>query len=284
MTRWKWLPIAGGVVAGAAAVLLGRGRETSVAERLEAALLEDAARPGDERVDFGVFAELPPPVARYLRYVLTDGQPLIWTAAFRQTGELRTGLQTESWLPFTARHLVVPPATGFVWNARVDTLLATHIRVLDSYVAGAGGARVSLLSVLPVATVAGVPEMNAGALHRYLAEAVWYPTALLPGAGVVWSPIDDASATATLAHAGTTVSLEFRFNDAGEATGIFTPARFGSFDGEYRQVAWEGHFRDYEERAGMRVPAYGEVGWYEEGTLGLVWKGQIIEARYEVGP
>jgi hypothetical protein len=162
--------------------------------------------------------------------------------------------------------------------------LATHVRVLDSYVAGVGSGRVTPLSVFPLASETGAPEMNSGALHRYLAEAVWYPTALLPGNGLVWSPMDNKSAMATLTNSGTTVSLEFRFSEVGEVTGIYTPGRWGKFDGEYKQVPWEGHFRNYQLRAGIRVPLYGEVGWYDDRMLKLVWKGNITDVAFEFGP
>ncbi len=112
----------------------------------------------------------------------------------------------------------------------------------------------SLLSAFTVASEAGASELNSGALHRYLAEAVWFPTALLPQSGVVWTPIDNLTAMATLTGSGTTVSLEYRFNDVGEVTGIYSSGRFGRFDGGYKQVPWEGRFRDYQVLAGMRVP------------------------------
>ncbi len=40
-------------------------------------------------------------------------------------------------------------------------------------------------------------------------------------------------------------------------------------------LAWEGHFRDYELRCGMRVPSYGEVGWYVGDVWQPVWQGRI---------
>jgi hypothetical protein len=282
----KWLLVASGVivVGAAVAVLIGQTRETYKSERMAATLLQNASRTGGESVDFATFTALPPPVARYFRYVLKDGQKLISMARFDQSGVLRTSTTTGTWSSFTASHLVVPPATGFIWNARVEMPLAAHVQVLDSYIAGAGAGRVNLLSAFAAALEAGAPELNAGALHRYLAEAVWYPTALLPRPGLVWSPIDDHTALATLADRGTTVSLEFRFNEAGEVTGIYSPGRFGRFDGGYKQVPWEGHFSDYKIQAGMRVPLYGEVGWYDKGVLQLVWKGNVLEAQYEFAP
>jgi hypothetical protein len=40
----------------------------------------------------------------------------------------------------------------------------------------------------------GTPEIAQGELMRFLAEAAWYPTALLPSQGVQWKAIDDFSA------------------------------------------------------------------------------------------
>lgn len=282
----KWLLVASGVIAVGAviAVLIGQARETSKAELMAATLLKSAPHPVSGTVEFASFSELPPPVARYFRHVLMDGQKLIRTVKMHQSGVLRTSTTTETWSSFTASQLVMPPATGFIWNAKVEMPLAAHVRVLDSYIAGVGSGRVSLLSAFALASETGAPELNSGALHRYLAEAVWYPTALLPQSGVVWAPIDNRAAMATLTHDGTSVSLEFRFNEVGEVTGIYSPGRFSRIDGGYKQVPWEGHFQGYHVQSGMRVPLHGEVGWYENGALQLVWKGSVIDAQYEVEP
>jgi hypothetical protein len=69
------------------------------------------------------------------------------------------------------------------------------------------------LSAFTVSQDGGTPEMNAGSLHRYLAEAVWYPTALLPGPNLNWTAIDSSKALATLTDHGIMVALEFRFAD-----------------------------------------------------------------------
>lgn len=269
-------------VGGVVAVAFGRRRQRHHAESLERALRHGIARPSRPTVDLDALDALPPPVARYFRHVLQPGQGMIRSAMIRQGGVLRTSLRSDSWSRFTARMLAVPASTGFLWSARVALPVASHVQVLDSYIDGVGAGRVDLLSAWTLASEAGSAELNAGALHRYLAEAVWFPTALLPQAGVEWTPIDQRSARASLSHRGTTVSLEFRFNDNDEVAGIYTSGRYGRFDQGYRQVPWEGHFRDYQVRAGMRVPEQGEVGWHLDGGFQLVWQGRVLDVHYDL--
>lgn len=278
---WLFTGAATLLAAGAVAAVAGRRRQASATGRALSALRRRAARSPPAKVDFSSLADLPPPVARYFRRVLTNGQTRIRLAELQQAGELRTDVDSGKWLPFRAHHVIVPPAPGFLWDARVRMPAGLHLGVVDSYVGGVGSGRVSLFSMFQLAAETGFPELDSGALHRYLAEAVWCPTALLPQSGVVWQAIDQRSARATLAHGKTCVSLEFRFDDAGEVTGIYTPGRYRRRGGTFSRTPWEGHFRDYRNFAGMRVPHYGEVGWFDQGSLKLVWKGRITGGRYE---
>jgi hypothetical protein len=220
--------------------------------------------------------DVPPPVARYLRLVIRSQQQ-IDQVRITQTGTLRTDATSARWMPFEAEHLVVPAAAGFVWNARVQVAPLLHVRVRDALIDGRGSGRVALMSAFTISADAGGVEMNSGSLHRYLAEAVWYPTALLPSRHLKWSDMNATSALATLTSHGVSVSLEFRFAQSGEVTGIYTPARWGAFSGEFRQVPWEGHFRDYREHNGILVPMEGDVGWYIDGEWCAVWKGSVVE-------
>jgi hypothetical protein len=280
----KWLLIGLGVIVISLSIafVVGRAHEVAKADRMIDMLVDSRFVTEADVVDFDSFSNLPAPVARYFRHVLVDEQKLIKVARMYQSGILRTNMTNHVWSSFSAQQVVVPPAVGFVWNAKVQMPLGAHVHVLDSYIAGTGAGRVSILSAFAVASEADNLEMNSGALHRYLAEAVWFPTALLPQSGVVWSAIDDRSSTATLTDSGITVSLEFHFNDADEVVAIYSPGRFGRFDGKYKKVPWEGHFRDYQIRGGMRIPTYGEVGWYDNETLALVWKGNLVDVQYQL--
>jgi hypothetical protein len=242
---------------------------TQIDDLRRAATVQAAAQSVTPQLD-----DLPAPVARYLRLALPTTTH-IQEIRIRQTGRLRTDVSSERWLSFEAEHIVTPAATGFVWNARVKVAPLLHVRVRDLLIDGKASGQVSLLSAFTVSADTDTPEMNSGSLHRYLAEAAWYPTALLPSATLRWTAIDAARSLATLTNHGVTVALEFRFAATGEVTGIYTPGRWGTFSGGYRQLPWEGHFRNYRNLDGIFVPTDGDVGWYVDTEWHAVWKGSI---------
>jgi len=267
------------VLAGLIAMWVGARRQQAFSAAERARLIQAANTTPSERPSVLGADVVPSPVARYLRHAIRTTKH-IREVRISQIGTLRTDLKSERWMSFSAEHLVVPPATGFVWDARVNVAPLVHVRVRDSLIDGRGAGHVSLLSAFTLGGDAGTPEMNSGSLHRFLAEAVWYPTTLLPSRKLTWTAIDETKALATLTDHAVSVSLEFRFAATGEVTGIYTPARWGTFAGGYRQVPWEGHFRDYREHNGVLLPTEGDVGWYVDGEWRAVWKGTMTEFRF----
>lgn len=124
---------------------------------------------------------LPPPVARYLAHVLGAERRDIRLARYQQSGTLRTDTSGERWMAFHASQIIAPRSREVLWGARVSLWGALHLRVRDSLMAGRGAGQLALLSAIPVAHASGDPEMDSGALHRFLAEAPWYPSVLRPG-------------------------------------------------------------------------------------------------------
>jgi hypothetical protein len=214
--------------------------------------------------------------------VLHDGQPPIRLARLTQSGTLRAGPRSRRWMPFASTQEVAPAAASFEWDARVEVMPFIYLRVRDALHEGRGSGRVELLSMLSLGHERDTPELNAGALQRYLAEAVWYPTALLPSDQLAWSAIDERKALATLTSHGTSVSLEFHFNREGEVAAIYAPQRWMKSGRRYVQMPWEGHFFGYWECSGMLIPAAGEVGWHVDGKWQAVWKGRVTYASYEL--
>lgn len=226
--------------------------------------------------------ELPGPVARYFRAVLPDVVPPIRYARLEQRGQFLARKGPKGWRPFRAvEHFTARPA-GFVWDARIRMAPGLHVMVRDGFVEGRGTMIGSMLGVWRVVSVEGTPELGAGALQRYLAEAVWLPTALLPSAGVSWRPLDGSGARATLTAGGTTVSADFHFGADGLVERVYTAAR-GRDVGGGRMVPtpWQGRFSSYARRAGLRIPMAGEVEWILPEGPQPYWKGELTGVAYE---
>lgn len=279
MKRWiRVMTAVAGGVAGSAAAAIGAGtllwnRSTTRA----VARLAPGGTAGTYTRE--QLAGLPAPVVRYFEFALTPGQPLIRTARIEHEGEFRGSLDAP-WSPFkSVQHFSVDPP-GFVWDAAIRMAPLMTVRVRDSYLEGNGSMRASIAGLIPVVNAWGSTELASGALHRYLAESVWLPTALLPGAGATWEPIDDNAARATLTDSGVSVSLDFRFNEKGEIVSVYTPARYRDVNGKGVPSPWEGHFREYERMDGLMVPREGEVAWIlPEGRL-TYWRGRVVRVEF----
>ena len=269
------------VVAIAFAIVGGGSRWTSATAEATARLTP-ATAPAAPAVAFSALEGLPAPVQRYLRMALREGQPRVASAHLRQSGRLRTGVESSQWLDFEATETIAPEAPGFVWDARIRLAPFVHAAMRDSYIGGTGSAAVALQSAFVLSAQSGGHELDAGDLYRLLAEAAWAPTLLLPRAGLTWARINDHRALASLTQGGETATVEFRFNDAGEIAGIFAAERPRSYGTTYVGTPWEGRFNRYVTVDGMRVPQAGEVGWWVDDRWIPVWRATVTQFRYEL--
>ncbi|MFN8573070.1 MAG: DUF6544 family protein [Gemmatimonadaceae bacterium] len=245
--------------------------------RLDAARL----RPRPQTVDFRELEGLPACVQAFFRAAVTGAQPLVAEVHLRHTGTFNMSEAAEAWKPFTSDQKVVTQRPGFDWDARIAVIPGFSVRVHDAYVAGEGVLRASLLGLFTVADARGTSDLAEGELMRFLAEAAWYPTALLPSQGVRWEPIDDRSAMATLTDANVSVSLAFTFNDAGLIESVRANARGRQVGGTAVPTAWQGRFWNYETREGIRVPLDGEVAWLLPAGARPYWRGRIKDVAYQ---
>jgi len=243
--------------------------------------LEAGRRPiRPDRYDPRELSGLPEPVQRYFRAALQPGQRMVAAATIDHAGTFNMSERGEHWLEFASVQRVVLARPGFDWDARIRLLPGLAFRVHDAYVAGEGILNARLLG-LPVVNLRGTPELARGELMRFLAEAAWYPTALLPSQGVQWTHVDDRHARATLADDGTQVSLTFGFGANGLIESVRTEDRGRMVAGNVVPTPWEGRWAQYAERDGMQVPLEGEVAWIPADGRKPYWRGRVTRLEYE---
>ncbi|MCY1376266.1 hypothetical protein D9M69_637440 [compost metagenome] len=116
---------------------------------------------------------------------------------------------------------------------------------------------------------------------RFFAEAAWYPTALLPSQGVRWTAVDDHSANATMSDGALSLTLLFRFDDAGHMASVHAEARGRLLGQQVRMVPWEGTWSNHQRVGSMTVPLTGEVAWLLPEGRKTYWRGTVTSLRHE---
>ncbi len=270
------LAAAGTVTAAAVGV-----RRRRVSKRIDAyrSRLRASRRTVDaEPYDSADVADLPPPpVRRYFETVLSAGQPHVETVRLQQEGTFRLGGADAAWHPFTATQTYTVSPPGYVWDAEVELRSHVPVRVVDAYLDGKGLLRANVLGALPVASAGPDPRTNEAELQRYLSEAPWFPTALLPAGGAAWEGIDDRTARASIEDGDVTASATFHVDEEGYVRRLTADRYRQDTDGV---APWVGRYAAYAERDGLVIPTEAEVGWETADGEVPYWRGRITDVEY----
>ena len=269
------------VVALVSIALVGRWVWHARSEELLTKLAASANATRPAEFQLSQLEELPVPVRAYLSQVLSAGQRAAESVQISHSGTFNMGTYGPQWRPFSSTQNVVVAGPGFLWNANIRMAPGMPARVHDAYVAGRAVLTARLFGLITVMESPDSPELAEGELLRFLAEAPWYPTALLPGPGVAWEPIGNDSARLTLVDGDISVSLDVRFGTDGLIDSVYSDGRYRDVDGVQVSTPWEGRFWNYEERSGMVIPLDGEVAWLLPEGRWPYWRGHIDEISYE---
>lgn len=191
---------------------------------------------------------LPVPVKRYFETVLKAGQPIITGATVQHSGSFNMGVAA---------------------------------RIHDAYVAGSGMLKVAIFGLIPVADLPASADLSRGELMRFMAEATWYPTALLPSQGVVWQGIDAQSAMATLTDGDVTLSMRIGFAANGLIDTVRAESRGRLVGKTMTYLPWQGHFWNYAQKSGMLVPLEAEVAWMLPGGPRPYYRSRMTSVTYD---
>jgi hypothetical protein len=153
-------------------------------------------------------------------------------------------------------------------------------RVRDSYLAGEGRMHASLGGLITMVNQGGTLTMATASLLRWLAEAAWLPTALLPRTGLVWEAIDDTNARVHVQEGALEVSLDVRFAADGTVAEV-NAMRHRDVKGTQVLTPWRGRFSSYERHDGVLIPMAGEVAWIIDGKEEPYWRGRIVNVQFE---
>jgi hypothetical protein len=280
--KWIGAALVGLLVTVLALRGIGATRWSSATDALVARL--DAARQPLLPTRYDAARELdglPAPVQRYFRAALKDGQPMMTALRVEHRGTFNLASDgPDRWQPFASTQRVTARRPGFVWDGRVAMAPGVAVHVHDAYIAGEGLLHPAVIGLFSLTEMRGrsaeVGGVAHGELMRWLAEAAWIPTALLPSQGVRWTAVDAGSADATIADGTLSVTLRFRFDPVrGDIASVRSDARGRTLGTSVVPTPWEGRWFDHIEREGLRVPLRGEVVWLAPEGERAYWRGEV---------
>ncbi|NQV41026.1 MAG: hypothetical protein HQ506_01620 [Candidatus Marinimicrobia bacterium] len=201
--------------------------------------------------------KLPEPVKRFMEYSQVVGTPYIKKATIKQTGLFKMA-PDKSWTPFKATQIYNIAEASFEWKVRMKMAPLVIVKGTDALRDGCGSMKIKLFGLIPLVNAKG-PEMDQGAMTRYLSEIIWFPQALLDD-HISWEAGDSLSAKATFTIDKKSVEGVFYFNEIGQIT-RFECDRYATEGKDMVLRPWVTPVDKYEEMGGLRLGVRGRAIW-----------------------
>lgn len=223
-----------------------------------------AAVPTDRASDLLVteadLAQLPPPVAGYVRASGAVGQPHVYGFHADISGRIRGG-RDKAWMHWTGEQVNITgaePSRVFYMDATMKGIPAD---ILHAYIGPTATMQVRVASLLTIVDAHGTNMDQAETVTLLNDLCVLSPAALVD-APIIWTPIDDHHTEATYTNAGHTVSATLTFNDAHDSVDFLSDDRLRSSpDGRtFAPQRWSTPIQDYRMFGDRRVGALGRAG------------------------
>lgn len=220
---------------------------------------------------------LPVPVQSWLEGSGTVGRERVRTVRLKQRGELRASLDG-AWMPAQAEQYFSIVDPGFVWMVDATMLGFLPVTGRDRYADGAGEMLIRAASLVTVAH-ANDPKIAHGAMLRFLAETVWFPSAAL-SPFIEWERVDGTSAKATMRQAGLVASAMFTFGERGRVLGIHAERYLGGGK-DAKLTPWRVSFSEWRAFDGVEIPSRGDVVWKLPAGDFSYYRWEIVDLEYD---
>jgi len=231
----------------------------------------------------GVFREediagLPKPVQKYFRYCGHIGKPqmsyikIVYKDVDFSFGKNKPPIKID----YTQYNFVDKPDRIAYIDSSIYTI---PFEGLDSYIDGNGSMKGRIAKLFTLFHQTG-PTMDKSSLVTFLAESLFVPSAALQDY-IVWEPIDDLHAKATISYYGISASGIFTFSESGEILSFTTEDReVIATNGTSEKAKWSVVCKEYKEINGIKKPTVFQAIWsYDDGDL-VYFDGKGIITEY----
>lgn len=207
----------------------------------------------DQIFSFDKIADLPEPVKKYFHFALTERHDYINIISTRFEGLFRLK-ETQQWSSINGVDYYSVNCPGFIWFAKMKTSPLFWFTVKDYYLQDKGKTLAKAYSLFTVASAEG-PEIDQGALSRWLGSAVLFPEALLPNDNLTWESINRNSARLLFSYKDIKIDAVIYFGRNGEIVRFVTD-RYCYETNKFEK--WTAYYKSYADYSGRKIPT--EVG------------------------
>lgn len=223
--------------------------------------------------------EIPEPVSKWLNESGIIGKKKIKAVNLKQSGLMKLEPDQKEWFKPEAEQYISVNEPGFLWQVNLAMMPIIKTKGRDLFYQGNASMLIKIASLLPVVNQKENDKLNESALHRFLLELPWYPTAALNNY-ISWKEIDRTTARATIKYQGVQASANFNFDQAGNL--ISTEAmRYRESDENAERIKCTGELDKYQKIDGIKVPTEIDVSWYLESGKFNWFKLKIEELSFE---
>lgn len=196
-------------------------------------------------------ARLPAPVALFLEVAYPDGAPEVGTVVMEGSGRFRR--RPLPWIPMRDR-ISLRPGLDRVSDMAVVLGPFTVMKVLDACVDGYG------ITKFRKTTDVG-DQIDQGALHPLLCEAIMFPSCWSSIAGFAWEPIDDSTSRLLASFRDGTEVVTVGFD---RSTGFPATYQVPRFKADGPKVDWRIDMLDWRRFGPAVVPGRIVVTWADD--------------------
>ncbi len=218
--------------------------------------------PGRPDVMEADLADLPEPLAAYVRRSGAVGKPRVTSLHADIHGRIRSGPDA-AWMPFTGEQLNTygpRPSRAFIIDATRSGLPVTVLHVYDHATATM---RAKLLSVATVVDASG-PEMDRGETVTVFNDLVVLAPGAIVDAPVRWTAIDADHVRGAYTNGAQSVSAVLTFNAEHDLVDFVSKDRLRASAGGrlFDRQEWSTPVTAHQQAGGYRLPTVGEARWH----------------------
>ena len=197
---------------------------------------------------------------RFFRSVIKDSIDIPKFITVNQTAKFKTDFNSD-WRSLKATQYYTSEIPNFIWVSEMETSQFFWINAIDSYVNGKGNMLIKLNSSITVADSWGV-ELDKSGLFRYISEAVFFPSKLLPSKNLLWNILDSNKAEIKFINHDNSIVAKLYFNSEFKISKIETYDKYRALEAGFEKSLHTVYFSNYKIVNDLfEVPTSMEVEW-----------------------